>query len=118
MRLTPTRLAAAYEYLRACPPFAAWKLPPAEEVEFAVTNHRDREGDHTIYCNTNEHIIRVSEYHVHNTVELMDCMAHEMIHARQTCTSTEARGARHNDEFNRLNRLVCRYHGWPVEVFH
>lgn len=115
--LTPQIVAAAYEYLRACPPFKAWKLPPADEVEFCVTRHRDREGDHTTYCRTLEHIIRVSAYHIKTTQDLMDCVAHELIHARQTRTKTATPKRQHNAEFNRINRRVCRYHGWPVEEF-
>lgn len=114
--LTPHMLAAAYEYLRATPPFNRWKLPHADEVEFGVTRHRDREADHTTYCRTLDHVIRVSAYYAKTTDDLLQCVAHEMIHAHQTRKKTETR-KEHNAEFNRVNRRVCSVHGWKIDAF-
>lgn len=111
-------LAAAYEYLRTTPPFCGWKLPHADEVEFSVTKHRDHEGGHTTYCNTNEHIIYVSNYHIKNTPDLMECIGHEMVHMRQDLTKTGAkRRNKHNAAFNKLNARFCKIHGLETEVF-
>ena len=119
MDLTPEVLAAAYEYLRATPPFKAWKLPHADEVEFSVTKHRDHEGGHTTYCNKpNEHIIYVSSYYIKSTPDLMECLGHEMIHMRQDLTKTGGKvRAKHNAEFNKLNARFCKLHGLETEVF-
>ena len=114
--LTPQVLATAYEYLRATTPFAGWKLPSADEVEFCVTNHRDREGDHCVYKRTTEHIIRVSSYMITTTPALLIVMAHEMIHEWQEITKTARRGG-HNKEFHRLAQRVCKVHGWDVRLF-
>lgn len=114
--LTPHVLAAAYDYLRATAPFKSWRLPESDSVEFAVTRHRDRSADHTTYCRTLDHVIRVSAYYTKTTADLMECVAHEMIHAHQTRRKTETRQA-HNAAFNRLNRRVCKIHGWKVETF-
>ncbi len=114
--LTPQMLAAAYEYLRTTPPFKAWKLPHADEIELAVTLHRDREGDHCVYQRTTEHIIRVSAAAIKTTDALMQVMAHEMLHARQEITKTARRGG-HNADFKRLAKRVCRYHGWDETKF-
>mgnify|MGYP001576237169 CR=1 FL=1 len=115
LALTPAMLETAYEYLRSTPPFCAWKLPPAEEVEFGVTRHRDREGDHCVYQRTTDHVIRVSAYYVKTTSALMCCMAHEMIHAYQE-RKGGARYDRHNAEFKRLTIRVCSVHGWNPDA--
>jgi SprT-like family len=114
--LTPHVLEAAYAYLRATSPFAGWKLPHSDEVEFAVTKHRDREGDHGVYCRTTEHIITVSSYYIKTTAELMVVMAHEMVHEKQEIAKTARRGG-HNKEFHRLAKRVCKVHGWDVRLF-
>ncbi|MCR4302259.1 MAG: SprT-like domain-containing protein [Sulfuricaulis sp.] len=115
--MTPHVLAAAYEYLRATSPFKAWKLPHADEVEFAVTERRDCEGDHGVYrYYTNEHIITISSYYIKTTPELMVVMAHEMIHERQEIAKTARRGG-HNKEFHRLAKRVCKVHGWDSRLF-
>ena len=114
--LTPHVLVAAYEYLRATQPFKGWHLPDAEEVEFGVTRHRDREGDHSTYRRTTEHIIRVSAYYVKTTHALLVCLAHEMIHAHMELSKTTQRNG-HGPMFKRLARRVCKVHGWEVEKF-
>jgi hypothetical protein len=114
--LTPQVLAAAYDYLRATAPFKSWKLPESDAVEFSVTRHRDRSADHTTYCRSTDHIIRVSAYYTKTTADLMECIAHEMIHAHQVRIKTETK-QEHNTAFARLNRAVARIHGWPVETF-
>ena len=116
LSLTPHMLAAAYAYLRECSPFKAWGLPLADEVEFCVTRHRDREADHNTRSRAKEHIIRVSSYAVKTTDGLMQAMAHEMIHARQAIDGTANR-AQHNAEFKRLANRVCRQHGWKYDTF-
>lgn len=115
--LTPQLLAAAYEYMRAAPPFNRMKLPHADEVEFSVTRHRDREADHTTYHRTLEHVIRVSAYFVKDTRTLLEAMGHEMNHAHQARTKTESRRREHNAEFNRINARMCKTHGWEIDVF-
>ena len=110
--LTPHMLAAAYDFLRECPPFKAWKLPDSDAVQFHVTRHRDRYADHkTVRA---EHVIRVSAPNVTTTDELMQVMAHEMLHARQA--QKHDRGI-HNAPFKRAAAQVCRIHGWSLKEF-
>ncbi len=110
--LTPHMLAAAYEYLRACPPFKGWKLPDSDSVQFHVTRHRDRYSDHnTVRA---EHVIRVSSYCTTTTDTLMQAVAHELIHARQA--QTKDRGV-HGPRFRRVAEAVCRSHGWDLKGF-
>jgi hypothetical protein len=113
LAITPQALAAAYDYLRVTAPFNSWGLPDSDEVEFHVTRHRDRYGDHSL--ETRGHVIRIATYHTTTTDLLMQTMAHEMIHARQRQTKT-ARG-NHNWLFRRAAQAVCRVHGWDYGEF-
>ena len=115
--LTPEILEAAYEFLRATPPFKGWKLPIGEEVEFAVIALRDREGDHTTYIGTTDHVIRVSSKRIGHTHSLIVVMAHEMIHARQAITKKFTSGVEHNADFRRLAATVCKLHGFDPKTF-
>lgn len=115
--MNPHTVVAAYAFLRETSPFNKWKLPPADEVEFHVTRHRDREADHTIYCDTQDHIIRVSAYYVKTTLQLMVAVAHEMVHMRQVRTGTESRRCMHNAHFKRTAKRVCQVHGFDFSTF-
>ena len=118
LALTPAALAGAYEYLRTTPPFKGWKLPHADEVEFHVTRHRDRYGDHNEIPRPVEHCIRVSEVNVTTTGDLLELMAHEMIHGYQDVVrKTGNKRWPHNAEYKRLAKRVCDSHGWKLEGF-
>jgi hypothetical protein len=113
LHLTPEMLRAAYEYLRTTPPFRRWKLPPADEVEFHVTRHKDRTGD----CETSaghEPLIRVSATLVGWTASLLATMAHEMIHVHLDRKKVRAA---HGWEFRRAAAQVCRHHGFDPKLF-
>ena len=58
--LTPEMVAAVYVCLRQFPPFSRRKLPPADEVEFRVSNKRNTMGEYTRYVRTSDHIVTVS----------------------------------------------------------
>jgi uncharacterized membrane protein len=116
LALTPNALAGAYEYLRTTPPIKGWKLPHADDVEFHVTRHRDREADHEVR-RRRDHIIRVSARKVRTTDALMQAMAHEMIHAYQDAIARTDTRADHNRDFKWLARSVCRAHGWDKDEF-
>src|SRR3990167_7488256 len=110
--LTPALLEAAYEYLRATPPFRAWHLPPATGVKFVVTKHRDREGDHGVEGGVD--ILRVSSNVIGHTNSLLQVIGHEMIHMRQAVQKVRSN---HNADFHRMARRACKYHGWDVKLF-
>ena len=114
--LTPQILEAAYEYLRACPPFDTWKLPPGEEIEFNVIGLSDREGHYTRYCRTEDHIIAVSQKRIGHTNSLMCVIAHELIHLKQAIDKTETKNM-HNADFRKWAGVVCHLHGWDERQF-
>ena len=125
LRLTPDALAAAYEYLRTTLPFKRWKLPHADEVEFHITRHRDREADYDRYVRGDghvikrgDHIIRISAYHVKTTCALLETLAHELIHLHQDgVAATRQYKVMHNKAFKVLARRVCDAHGWTLAEF-
>ena len=106
--LTPQMIAGAYEFLRQTPPFRGWKLPHADEVEFGVTAHRDREADWG-KNKDGAHVIRVSASGIGTTDSLMQAVAHEMIHAKH--------GFAHGAAFARAAQRACTYHGWDRKRF-
>lgn len=111
--LTPTVLEAAYEFLRALPPFKRWRLPHADEIEFQVTRHADRQG----HCKTigDRHTIAVSERKIGHTASLIELMAHEMVHVH--CHRLGDRRAEHSALFRRHAATVCRIHGFDPKTF-
>ena len=117
MHLTPDILAATWDFLRSLPPFARWKLPEADAVEFHVVRV-SHFADHTTYRGPEplRHIVRVSEDRVEHATTLVKTMAHEMIHAAQAAANTATR-AEHNADFHRRALLVGRTLGFdPKEL--
>jgi predicted SprT family Zn-dependent metalloprotease len=110
VNITPDILHAAYEYLRACPPFKRWALPHADEVEFHVNLSKDATG----YCLDKPQRIEVSQVLVKRTHSLMETVGHEMIHLYLDRLGVkEAHGA----EFKRCAALVCKHHGFDAALF-
>ena len=96
------------------PPFHRWKLPPSEEIEFAVTKAKDRIGSYI--WNGKVHRITISAEFVGHYDTLVRTMAHEMIHLSQE-SSGDSNGAQHNADFRRRAALVAKYHGFdPKEL--
>lgn len=113
MHLTPAILEAAYEFLRATPPFSRWKLPHADEIEFRVTRHRDCQGK----CVTEDdrHAILVSEVKIGRTFGLLELMAHEMVHVH--CHRQGHLKPEHGAVFRRHAARVCKEHGFDELLF-
>lgn len=115
LRLTPQRLAAVYEMLRAMPPFCGWGLPPSSGVKFHVS--RDRATDAAWWIDGERHSIEVSQARTGLLSTLIVSMAHEMIHAWQRIKKSETNGVQHNAEFRRIARAVCKRYGWDDHQF-
>lgn len=113
--ITPERLAAVYQMLRAFPPFNIWKLPPAEEVVFHVSK-TDQHHAAWWVDDGERHHIEVSEKKHGHLHSLVATMAHELIHAYQRVNGTETKGE-HNAEFKRLARRVCMAFGFDPGQF-
>jgi SprT-like family len=114
LAITPAMLEATYELLRTTPPFKGWKLPPAEEVAFLILRTKRQFADHT--CENGGHIIRVSQTR-HKTIRtLIETMAHEMVHMRETQLGVR-KDIAHGAEFKKLAKIVCSYHGFDPGTF-
>lgn len=110
--LTPERVAATYEYLRSWPPFAGWKLPESDAIQFRTTERRDCCGE----FRSDPPQIMVSSA-LHWTMgSLIPTVAHEMIHLRQFRTGTDNR-SQHNAEFVKIAKRVCRLYAWDYGQF-
>lgn len=114
LTLTPQRLAAVYECLRAFPPFSKWAIPPAEEVAFMVSRNANR-GHY--WHDGEQHWIEVSSKCTGHFDSLAKVMAHEMLHLYQKHSKTETPNTVHNAEFHRLAAVICKRFGWDVKLF-
>ena len=108
-------LAAAYDYLRATPPFRDWNLPESEDVKFVVTRSTSTAGTHSI--KDGKDVICVSSGCIGRTLSLVELMAHEMIHMHQRVVCMESRGVEHNAAFKKLVLRVSKIHGFDPMLF-
>jgi len=112
MHLTPSKLAATYDCLRAFPPFRGWRLPESDDVAFGVSLSPDTYGTYDL-CRGQPRI-EISALMVTEFQALLETMAHEMIHLHQ-CRA--GRAVDHDAEWQRLATRVCREFGWKREGF-
>ena len=112
LRLTPERLAAAYDFLRAFPPFDRWRLPPGDEVRFHVAYVDNWYGHYSRLRRS--HRIDISAVTVGHGDTLLRTMAHEMVHVRQNLLN---KSTVHNAEFRRLGGVICSRFGWDPKAF-
>ena len=117
IRLTPARLAAAYECLRAFPPFCRWRLPPASDVRFTVLKTKAAYGQHRRLKYSDKHFVYVSAGTVGHLNTLMCTMAHELIHVAQDVRKTTTPNTEHNAQFWRIAKSVARQFGWDERSF-
>lgn len=119
LHITPQILAAAYEFLRALPPFNRWKLPPASELQFKVTSSKDTEGYYDDKRGKNDKpgqkpTIGISQVFVGHSHSLLETMAHEMTHVYLFRKKVRKY---HGPEFQRCAERVCKYHGFDPKRF-
>lgn len=111
--LTPARLAAVYECLRAFPPFSGWGLPHSSQVKFTLSKRKDCQAE---YTPGEPHWIMVSLPFHHHYSTLHATMAHEMIHLYQDIHK-RATSAQHNADFKAKSKTVCRKFGFDLGQF-
>lgn len=111
--LTPARLAAVYECLRAFPPFSGWNLPHSSQVKFTLSKRKDAQAE---YTPGQPHWIMVSMPFHHHYSTLHATMAHEMLHLYQDIHK-RANRAQHNADFRLKAAAICRRYGWDVGQF-
>lgn len=119
LRLTPKTLEAAYDYLRATPPFDRWGLPPGGDVKFIVSRRPSEFGRYQWLGN--KHSISMSAKAIGQTLTLMQYTAHEMVHLHLQATKQESKSGSmnaHNAAFRRYAGQVCRWHGFDPKAFY
>jgi hypothetical protein len=113
VHITPEMMEASYELLRTTLPFRRWKLPHADQIDFAVLVTRERFGHYRAYKDGTGHEIAVSTK-VKTLHMMTEVIAHEMVHLRQELLRHRDNHGKH---FKRLASLVCRRHGWNLATF-
>ena len=113
--LKPEHCAAAYDFLRAFPPFDKWRMPPVEAVVFRVRCLPERAYGEYIAEN-GVHIITLSSLVISQPSTLLRTLAHEMIHLKQNVDGEETK-AEHNASFKRHAARVSRLHGYDPREF-
>ena len=111
--LTPDRLAAVYDMLRAFPPFSSWRMPSGSEVRFKLSKMKDC---HAMYQAGDPHEITLSlplHYHLDTVVS---SMAHEMIHLGQEIRG-RATTAQHNSDYRKTAETICKRYGLDIGQF-
>ena len=115
LRVTPHVVAAAYDFLRQCPPYRGWRLPEGDSVEFRLERDQTCYGSHK--GTPTHNIIGVNDNFIGHTETLLRVVAHEMIHLHQYLAKLETPGTVHNAHFRRVARRACRTHGWDEKHF-
>lgn len=114
LHLTKTMLAASYALLHTSKPFSGWRLPLADEVQFTVTESKERRGEY-ISDGTTHHIY-ISTKLVGSFHELITTMAHEMCHLRQEIAHPSDK-AHHGSRFHKYADQVCKVHCFDRKAF-
>lgn len=106
--LTPEILAAAYEYLRATPPFNRWKLPSATHIKFIATKAAKTAG-HCEVLDSGKICVAVSDTLHGHSQAVLTTMAHEMVHVWQFLNG---KPGTHGAIFKQKAEQICRKHGF------
>lgn len=113
--ITRDALRAAYDFLCETPPFNKWNLPDSEDIEFKVAKDPSTMGWHTF--DGTKHVVVVSSATVGHTSNMIETLAHEMIHVHEAHSKACSRGAEHSAAFRRWAAQVCRIHGFDPKAF-
>ena len=116
--LTKEIIAAAYEYSRATPPFCKWRLPPAEMVNFVISNSPKHFAQYWWDGRDN---IEISAKAIGYTPLLIEKLQHEMNHMRLRMIGQESKKGGpsvHNAAFRKNAASICKVHGWDPKAFY
>ena len=113
LHMTPAIVEAAYELLLTTPPFRAWKLPHADDIEFHIDRHKSRLG---AYRWEGKHTVAISSKLITQLPLLLSVLAHELCHLRQQIVWPRDK-AEHGYRFNRMADAVCRWHSLDRAMF-
>ena len=112
--LTKEMLAAAYEFVRATPPFNKWNLPEPEDITFKITKSAKNYGHYSDA--KRRHTIAISEKLNGYASSIIEVMAHEMLHVHEKRAGMWGR-SEHSEAFKKLAAQVCKIHGFDPKRF-
>lgn len=116
VKLTPELLESTYDLLCHTAPFDSWNLPAGEDVDFVVLRTDAKRGDYCWSPKRKRHMIRISS-RCHGTLaNLVETMAHEMIHLHEKASGL-ATSAEHSAAFRKLADQVCKVHRFDPLAF-
>lgn len=112
MKFTAFDIQNAYDYLKSTYPFNTWNLPDSETVQFKVIRSRMQMGNYDV----DPHAIRASTNTISTFGELLETVAHEMVHFH--CEKEDHENHPEHDEyFKSYALLVCEAWGFDPESF-
>lgn len=114
LHLTPQMIEAAYELLRATPPFRGWRLPSGDQIEFCVGMARHTAETRPL---AEGYRLMVSNQCVGTLDRLLISVAHEMVHIYQHRTRRETANTEHNRHWHQVAARICRLHRWDGKEF-
>lgn len=115
--MTPATLAAAYDLMKTTLPFRCWKLPKSADVTFRVNQSTVEYGACYLTVAKKIPVIRVSARSVKTIPQLLEVMAHEMIHLHEDTQHKARSDVSHSALFRRYAKQVCRHHHFDMEFF-
>jgi predicted SprT family Zn-dependent metalloprotease len=116
IRISIPIVEAAYELLKATPPFHRWKLPPVDQIAFHLTGSPTIRGTCSLSRNKDMFLLEVSQVCHHTVEELMKTLAHEMCHLREFMIGVRP-DVEHGREFRKLADQVCKAHQFDRGMF-
>ncbi len=115
MILTPVILRATYTMLDECRPFCLWNMPDADDVVFKVGRSKENCGHYLRGKKT--HLIAVNSHFHGRLHNLVETMAHEMIHLHVWRHPSTRRGVDHNPAWRQYADDVCNELGFDRTMF-
>jgi hypothetical protein len=115
MNVTPDRLRAIYELLQEFAPFDKWDLPESSLVTFELLAGKDH-AEYSVDDRDRMCIAVNPDTHI-TLAQLVESVAHEMVHLRQDMLDRLPAKEPHNGEFRRWAKAVCKALGFDVQRF-
>lgn len=115
LEITPDIIRNAYEYLRSTKPFKHWKLPHSDKIKIKTILPNDKLGEWSI--KDKQHCISINDKLIGSTLNLMQTLAHEMIHLAQYILKQETPNTEHNKDFYNKIKIIAKYHGFDSKWF-
>lgn len=115
IKITIEIVEAAYELLRETDPFKRWRLPPADEIGFAITRDRGIRGEFYISV-AKVPVIAVNDQFHHTLGELIRTVAHEMCHLHDYKSGGRP-DVHHGWKYKKLADQVCKIHSFDRGAF-